>query len=307
MVSSECTVRDFLENSSKCICTKEQVLNGTCKSSIKDIITEDLPFADEMYLARKNAFFKENKLIIFNFCLSILLTGLFVLFSYNSAIVCNIVLSVWFICLYALLSYQYIKYHKFVVIITFGLIACISGVWLFNTKNFFQNWFAFSITEPLEFKLTWNFIFDFAWIMMVMIILYFGMEYLIDKLYKNNKKFKKMDEKMTMDNPPQNDIYSLRRNLTPRKTILYIGYITSLAYCEEMIFRYLIYELLFNWNINMYLAILIVAIAFGLSHLPNGGTTYAFVSFVMGLILAYVYIQWGVAGAWIIHAFWNFL
>lgn len=304
MVYRECTVRNFLED--KCGCTVEEVLRNNCKN----IITEDLPFIDELNLAKKYTFFKENKMTLYNFLIVSFLSGLFILFSYDSIIVCNLVLSYWSIIVYAILSYQFIKYHKFIITITFGVIALIAGLWIFNKQHIFENIELFSFvntSEQLQFKLNWYFLFDFAWIMMTMFMIYFIMEYMIEKVHKRYYKMKELDMSMMMQKPPQDDIYSLKRNRDTRKTILYFGYIILLAYCEEFIFRFSLNELLLYCSANQFLSTIIVSFIFGLAHLPNGGISYAFISFILGLFLMYVYLKWGIFGAFIIHAVWNFL
>jgi len=76
---------------------------------------------------------------------------------------------------------------------------------------------------------------------------------------------------------------------------------------EEIVFRFLIINILDVTGLNIILIIIISAIIFGLAHYNNGGWIFCINSTWAGIIFAISFIQMGILSAWFLHFLWNFL
>lgn len=95
---------------------------------------------------------------------------------------------------------------------------------------------------------------------------------------------------------------------TISKTLTLILFITAASLVEEVLYRFVLFNVLAVLGLNVVVIIVISMIVFGWAHVENGNYAYIINSTMCGLVFSLVFISPGDGGlisVWICHLMWN--
>lgn len=94
---------------------------------------------------------------------------------------------------------------------------------------------------------------------------------------------------------------------TFKKVLILLALLSIASVMEEIVFRYILGNVLLRFNLPLFLVVIITSIIFGLMHYSNGGWVFTINSTFAGIFFFLAFYQMGLITAWLLHFLWNFL
>lgn len=236
-----------------------------------------------------------------------ILVGLVMLFIYDDILITKLceIASIGLLALY-LIQYsdrdKWKSYFFYVIGIGFVLLVLpMNPLYLGIDKSLVLVWFSPNmLSSAFLLALFWGYgAMTIMGVLTSLIVTYYNKRGMLKKL----RRFLPLQS--TQKDAVVSIFYYFLKDPTPTKSITLAFFLILASLVEEILYRFLLINMLFFAGINIFIVVGISMAVFGWAHIENGNWAYIVNSIGCALIFSIVGLQFGLLAGWTEHLFWN--
>ena len=284
----QCSMKEFYDT------TVWEKSNG--EMSDTDILSSCTLTPLDRLIVGKTVWYKTAKRLFLEFGLAMIFSLFYICTINPTTWIFTFTLTASFVFLTALISFYITKYLRLSIFLWFLTLAGIGLIWAVNPSNPFYGMLGLTFDYP-PFPSRWI---AFIPYYIIYLCVECGLLFLRWRWHRSHPISEK--DQMILQNEP--NWYFLSDDLSIRNVSYLFLFLLFRAMIEEILCRWIIFNVFLSETGNLAIAIIVQAILFGCMHFPDGGWAIVFTS-LAGVLLVFFYMYFGAIPATIVHMTWN--